>query len=206
MRKAPTRKIQKSVSRFARAKNALEPILTPGRDALHELLMFTGAMSGWHPMSIGEYEDRLHQQEIRERRDWLKYLEERKWIERKKIGKKLLVRLTAKGWQQAMRDRIRCTRTKCESGICLVVFDVPETERHVRDVLRDILQGCRFTMLQKSVWVTNKDVAEPLCALLQGAKLDQWVRIIVGNELRQPFLKRAALRAGAALKSKRAVR
>lgn len=198
----PRRKKTKPISKLKRVARKFEPILTPGREALHELLLFTGAMSGWHPMSIAEYEDRLYAQEIREKRDWLKYLEERKWVERKKIGEKLIVRLTAKGWKQAMRDRIRCTRVKCKSGVCLVVFDVPESERYVRDVLRDILQGCGFTMLQKSVWMTDKDVVEPLCALLQGVKLNRWVRIIVGNELRQQFLKNAMLRMSAAVKSK----
>lgn len=199
----PRRKKTKPISKLQRVARKVEPILTPAREALHELLLFTGAMSGWHPMSIGEYEDRLRAQEIREKREWLKYLEERKWIQKKKIGEKLMVRLTAKGWQQALRDQIRCTATVCKDGVCiLAIFDVPETERHVRDTLRWILSECGFMMLQKSVWISHKDVLKPLCALLQGAKLDKWVRIIMGKEIRQSLIKNVIIRAKAVRKAK----
>lgn len=193
---------KKAASRSQRVRLAIEPILSPAREALYELSLFLGAASGWHPISIGEYEDRLIEQEWRERKERIQYLRERKWIETKKIGEKLIVRLTAKGWQQILRDHIRCTRVQCKKGMCiLVIFDVPESERHVRDTLRWILSECGFNMLQKSVWYTNKDVIEPLCALLQGAKLDKWVRLIVGNELHQSFLKTTVLRAQALKRS-----
>ncbi len=79
----------------------------------------------------------------------------------------------------------------------MVVFDVPESERHVRDTLRWILSECGFSMLQRSVWMTDKDVVEPLCALLQGANLDRWIRIIVGTEFKQSFIKNVVLRGQA---------
>ncbi len=151
-------------------------------------------MPGNYGMGWAEYEDRKARQREYEEREWLRDLKRRKLIETKRMGEKLMVRLTARGWQQALRDRIKCTRKKCNAGVCFVIFDVPESERRVRDTLRAVLSDCGFTMVQKSVWMTRKDVLEPLCALLQGANLQQWVRIMVGSEVKQLLPKRIFIR------------
>lgn len=190
-------------TRLQKAQWIAEYALSPARAFLHELLLFTGAMSGWHPISIAEYEDKLERQEWREKQERLRDLNRRKWIEIRKIGDRLMVRLTARGWQRALRDAIRCSKGVCQAGIVIVIFDVPETERWVRDTLRDILKSCDFEMLQKSVWMSRKDVHEPLCALLQGAKLDRWVRIIVGRELKTSAIGRTKIRLKSWAKQRR---
>ncbi len=40
----------------------------------------------------------------------------------------------------------------------LLVFDVPESERHYRDTLRGFLKRMRMGCLQKSVWITPRDI------------------------------------------------
>src|SRR3989338_401146 len=198
--KQKSAKSQSNASRASRSR-MLSSARVYLQDFAHEFSVFTGAISGRHPMGFAEYEDKLVAQEARERKARLYELRLRKWIETKKIGERLLVRLTKQGWQRALRDQIRCTSVKCKDGICIVVFDVPESERHVRDALREILQSCNFTMLQKSVWVSRKDIIKPLCALLQGAKLERWVRILVGKELTSSFLRRTITRAQASTAS-----
>ncbi|MDO8505011.1 MAG: CRISPR-associated endonuclease Cas2 [bacterium] len=177
--------------------------LNASRIFLSDLASLMGhvAYAAGHNRSMGwaEYEDMRDRQLRREEREQLRYLQRKKFVETKRVGEKLMVRLTGKGWQQALRDKIKCTRSVCKDGICIVIFDVPESERHVRDALRWILSECGFTMLQKSVWMTNKDVVEELCALLQGAKLDRWVRILIGNELRRSAMRRIVIK----LKAKR---
>ena len=140
-------------------------------------------MRGHYGMDWAEYEDRRARKRLYEEREWMRDLERRKLIRTKRIGEKLMVRLTEKGWQQALRDRIKTTSKDHKGGNCIAIFDVPESERRVRDALRRMLSECGFTMVQRSVWMSGKDVLEPLCALLQGAHLDQWVRIIVGSEV-----------------------
>jgi len=39
-----------------------------------------------------------------------------------------------------------------------LIFDVPETERHYRDTLRKFLKQLRMGWLQKSVWITPRDI------------------------------------------------
>lgn len=40
----------------------------------------------------------------------------------------------------------------------LLIFDVPETERHYRNTLRKFLKTMRMGCLQKSVWITPRDI------------------------------------------------
>lgn len=159
---------------------------------------------------FAEYEDQKERQRAYnasqlayEEREYLRLLERNKFIKTKRIGEKLMVRLTKKGNLQALRDKIRYTKQHCNRGICIVVFDVPESEKHVRNELRRILAECGFTMLQKSVWYTDKDVLSELCALLQGSNLDEWVRIIVGDEIHTTAIKRAIVRMKIRAASKR---
>lgn len=145
-------------------------------------------------MEFEEWKDWQERKRKYEEREYLRTLRRQKLVETKQIGEKLLVRLTAKGWQQALRDKIRCANKSPKDGLCVVIFDVPEKERYVRDTLRNILKECGFDMIQKSVWATEKNVVNELCALLQGVNLQQWVRIIVGNEIKQSALWRTVTR------------
>lgn len=40
----------------------------------------------------------------------------------------------------------------------MLIFDVPESERHYRDTLRKFLKQLRMGWLQKSVWITPRDI------------------------------------------------
>lgn len=189
------RKNKRAQERNSPALRGLKIGLSAAGMVLQDLAGIFGhaAYAAGHNYNMGweEYEDLMERRRSYEEQERLRDLKQRKLIETKTIGNKLMVRLTEKGWQQALRDCVRCTTRKCKDGtIILVIFDVPESERQVRDALRAVLADCGFTMVQKSVWMTRKDVLNELCALLQGADLHQWVRIIVGGEVRQSFFKR----------------
>lgn len=163
---------------------------------------FSGRAIG---MGWAEYEDRKARQLAYEEREYLRQLKRRKFIETKRIGEKLMVRLTAKGWQRVLRDRICTTKKKCRDGICFVIFDVPESERRARDTLREVLSDLGFEMIQRSVWATEKDILKELCALLQGAGLHYWVRIVVGKQIRQSSIRRVLTRLPAAVQTQKNV-
>lgn len=158
-------------------------------------------MRGHYGMGWAEYEDRQERRRRCEEREWMRTLKRCKFIETKRIGETLMVRLTAKGWQQALRDKIRCAKARGNGGaVCIVIFDVPESERRVRNALRYILRECGFTMLQKSVWVNRKDVILELCALLQSAGLNQWVKVLTGQEREVSAFRRGAIRIATRMK------
>ncbi len=53
----------------------------------------------------------------------------------------------------------------------VLIFDVPEAERHYRDTLRGFLKRLRMGCLQKSVWVTPRDIRPDYDDLRQGANI-----------------------------------
>ena len=141
------------------------------------------ALSDKRWMGLPQYQDWKRQEKIRWKKWKINELKRRKWIETRKIGDEMCTRLTAAGWQMALRDRIRLENKKCKNGICILIFDIPEKQRALRRILRLFIKECGFTQLQRSVWITDKDVIQPLMLLLQRRNLDQWVRIIQGRIL-----------------------
>lgn len=65
------------------------------------------------------------------------------------------------------------------SGIAsiLVIFDIPEEERRLRQRLRTLLRELRFTQVQKSVWQSEYDVLEYLVPELRQHHLDEYVQV-----------------------------
>lgn len=160
--------------------------------ARYELLAFakeTGhAFSRHNYIEFAEYQDIQRRIVLKQQRKRLSELKRRKWIETKTIGNRVVARLTEQGWRQALRDKIRTETQKCPAGVCIVIFDIPEKERFIRNLLRAYLKEWGFKKLQHSVWMTDKDILEPMMLLLQRRNLDRWIRIIHGTILTSSFL------------------
>lgn len=59
----------------------------------------------------------------------------------------------------------------------LVIFDIPEEERRLRQRLRTLLRELRFTQVQKSVWQTEYDILEYLTPELKSLRLQKYVQV-----------------------------
>lgn len=64
---------------------------------------------------------------------------------------------------------------------CIVLFDVPESERVARNMFRNFLKECGFRQLQRSVWVCRKDVADLVARFVRSNKLTPWIQVIEGR-------------------------
>ena len=169
--------------------------LSAARDHLQELAKkLYWECSAKNYIDYGLHQELGRRNLLKEKREQIKYLKRQKLIETEKIGKRAVVRLTEKGWAGALRDRIKATRGRCKNGFCFVVFDVPEKERVVRDMLRSFLKECGFKRLQHSVWMTDRDIIEPLRQLLQRRKLERWIRIVQGQIIAASPLDRMVIR------------
>lgn len=172
----------------------LKDRLTESALALQEFAqMMAWAVSKKNYIPFELYQDLQQKEALKEQRERIRELKRRKWIEIKKIGEHLYGRLTDQGWRRALRDRVRGETKRCEGGVCIIIFDIPEKLRHIRKVLRLFLKEAGFKKLQHSVWMTDKDVIEPLMLLLQRQKLERWVRIVHGTVL--PLRRFDAIRA-----------
>lgn len=159
-----------------------------------EFLMYKGPHQTRFTLGgIEEYQRWKHYENWKEEQERIRDLKRRKWIEARKAGDRLMIRLTEKGGRQVLRDQLFMTKKSCLNGLCLVVFDIPESERRVRNFFRRFLRECEFTMLQRSIWFSEKDVSVLLLEFVQQHKLTPWVHIIVGDVLSMPKTKRALL-------------
>jgi DNA-binding transcriptional regulator PaaX len=119
--------------------------------------------------------------EWQSKRKQLYELKRRKLIEAQRQGERMMIRLTDKGYREVLRVSLRDTKKKCAAGVCLVTFDIPESEKIVRDTFRRLLRESGFRKLHHSVWFTENDVIEPLCAFVRSNKLTPWVYVFTGK-------------------------
>lgn len=65
----------------------------------------------------------------------------------------------------------------------IVVFDIPESKRIVRDVLRKRLKRWGFEPWQKSVWASKKNVTIKLREFIKELKIEDWVLVIESDNV-----------------------
>ena len=64
----------------------------------------------------------------------------------------------------------------------IVVWDIPENKRRVRNLFRRKMKEFGFRVWQKSVWVSRKNVTVPIRNLIKELGLDKWVCVIESDD------------------------
>lgn len=65
----------------------------------------------------------------------------------------------------------------------IVIFDIPEKFKTVRNLFRRRLKDWGFKIWQRSVWINKKNVTNRLNELIKDLKIDKWVAIIESDSL-----------------------
>lgn len=65
----------------------------------------------------------------------------------------------------------------------IVIFDIPEQKRLIRDLFRRNLKKWGFKPLQKSVWISRNLVTDKLIAYVKYLKVEEWVLIIESDKI-----------------------
>ncbi len=89
----------------------------------------------------------------------------------------LLVKLTDKGKAQAVLIKILQDET-WDGKWRVVIFDIPEEKRQVRNLLRSRLKIWQFIPWQKSVWATKKNITMPFKEFIKDLGIESWVLIL----------------------------
>ena len=103
------------------------------------------------------------------------------YIETPKDGKKILLKLTDKGRQEIILKKLLEDKS-WDGKWRVVIFDVPEKHRLLRDALRSQLRQFQFKPWQKSVWAGRKNVTHELRRFVHEAGLSSWVKIFEATE------------------------
>lgn len=85
--------------------------------------------------------------------------------------------LLSKGKIVYTRTKVLRTSLLPNDKICLVVFDIPESKRRLRELLRIFLDECGFIPLQKSVWMSQFDAKKELSEFFKLLSLSEYIKV-----------------------------
>lgn len=103
------------------------------------------------------------------------------YIETPKDGRKIFLKLTDKGKQEVVLKKL-LENDSWDGKWRIVIFDIPEKHRHIRDTFRNQLREFQFKRLQKSVWVGKKNVTKELKDFVKQVGISDWVKIFEATE------------------------
>lgn len=110
----------------------------------------------------------------------IKRLRERGLIENYKVdADKVMIKLTALGKDALGRDE----KKEWDGKWRIVLFDIPEQKRIVRNLFRRRLKEWGFKNLQQSVWVTQRNITDRLKILIHDLKVEDWVAVIESDNV-----------------------
>ncbi len=103
-------------------------------------------------------------------------------VEKRKDG--YYVALSGGGEIELVKQRVyHGTKLLQQGWICLVVFDIPEQVKEIREDFRRLMKRCGFTMLQQSVWMSSRDVEQDMRQLVHLLGVEKWIKVFVGRDL-----------------------
>ena len=126
----------------------------------------------YHPM----WEDRNFKKS--EFSQALKRLREGGFISEERVDEKLLFKLTDSG-----KFLIDEPEEEWDGRWRIVIFDIPEEKRVIRNLFRRNLKKWGFKHLQKSVWINKKNVYNKLEEYIKNLGIEKWVAIIEADKL-----------------------
>ncbi|OGE45070.1 hypothetical protein A3B39_03290 [Candidatus Daviesbacteria bacterium RIFCSPLOWO2_01_FULL_37_10] len=90
----------------------------------------------------------------------------------------LIYRLTDKGREKAILAELQSSDGSWDGKWRIVIFDIPEKRRAVRDLLRHNLKSWGFEHWQKSVWVSKKNCTNALRKYISNIGMENWVLVL----------------------------
>jgi len=121
-------------------------------------------------------------QYCRERQKALHQLKKRRYLESQKIGDKFMGKMCEDGFFEYFYQKVMKAGVLPDGQSCIVVFDVPEDRRDVRQQIRRLLKQSGFVSIQRSVWASPFDAAKELSRFLEFKNRRKWVRIYTAIE------------------------
>lgn len=113
------------------------------------------------------------------------YLKRKGYIKTKSLEQKQGIILTRKGADKVLKVVLKSVERKPrkDNKWQMIIFDIPEEKRHLRDLLRENLHILEYKMLQQSVWVCPYDVLRETENILRRYSMDQYVKLFLIEEI-----------------------
>src|SRR5687768_183744 len=104
------------------------------------------------------------------------------YIDKEYYEGRLILKLTKKGLDQAILRKV-LNSDKWDGKWRVVVFDIPEENRKIRNAFRSRLKLWKFESHQKSVWVSRKDILKEVKDLVKELGIKKWVTIFEADKV-----------------------
>jgi len=120
---------------------------------------------------------------------FVNYLKKKGYIQIAILKGRQGILLTTKGKRKVLKTKFNLEASssqfkKRDDGKWLmVIFDIPEKKKRLREDFRKFLYSLGFQKLQKSVWVSPYDVQKQLDEIIRIYNLDNFIRIFLIEEV-----------------------
>lgn len=116
---------------------------------------------------------------------FINYLKKQGYIKIKNLKEKQGILLTKKGIKKIfpIKFKFKERKRRPDGKWQMMIFDIPEKKRNLRDLLRENLQFLGYKMLQRSVWICPYDVLKETEEFLRMYSLDSYVRLFLIEEV-----------------------
>jgi len=113
------------------------------------------------------------------------YLKKKGYIKIKNLEEKQGVILTKKGAEKVLKIKLKTTdKKKRKDGKWqMVIFDIPERKRALRDLFRKTLEILGYKMLQQSIWVCPYEVSKETEGIIRKYSIDPYVKLFLIEEI-----------------------
>jgi len=113
------------------------------------------------------------------------YLKKNGYIKIKSLENKQGIILTKKGAEKVLKTKLRLRekRPRKDGKWQMVIFDIPERKRDLRDLFRETLHILGYKMFQQSVWVCPYNVLKETEVIVQKYSLDRYVKLFLIEEV-----------------------
>ena len=107
------------------------------------------------------------------------------YIKIKNLEQNKGVVLTKKGTEKVLKAKFRIkTKQKRPDGKWqMIIFDIPEEKRFLRDLLRDNLRLLGYRILQQSIWVCPYNVFKETESFLRKYSIDPYIKLFLIEEM-----------------------
>ncbi|MCK5332863.1 hypothetical protein KAJ41_03305 [Candidatus Parcubacteria bacterium] len=95
------------------------------------------------------------------------------------------IALTKKGAERVLKVKLKASGKKKRSDgkWQMIIFDIPENKRYLRDLLREQLRLLEYKMLQQSIWICPYDIQRETEFLLRTHSIDPYVKLFLIEEI-----------------------
>jgi len=117
----------------------------------------------------------------------LSYLKKKGLIRIKEIENKEGIVLTPKGIQKVLKIKYKTIekRKRKDGKWQMVIFDIPEKMRKIRENFRNDLKILGYQKFQKSIWISPYDVLKETQEIIVRYGIEKFVRLLLIEEIEE---------------------